>query len=67
MKVQLIGIDQATDFVVGPWLKKASDHPLKENESSRRRTLLGEIGSELMFYNQKFKIVGRLEPTGMGL
>ena len=66
VKVQLIGIDQATDFVVGPWLKKASDHPLKENEVIVGDYIFGEIGSELMFYNQKFKIVGRLEPTGMG-
>lgn len=66
VKVQLIGIDQATDFVVGPWLKKASDHPLKENEVIVGDYIYGEIGSELMFYNQKFKIVGRLEPTGMG-
>lgn len=66
VKVQLIGIDQKTDFVVGPWLRKAADKPLEANEVIVGDYIFGNIGDELMFYNQKFKIVGRLAPTGMG-
>lgn len=66
VKVQLIGIDQKTDFVVGPWLKKAADKPLEGNEVIVGDYIFGAIGSELKFYDQHFKIVGRLEPTGMG-
>lgn len=66
VKVQLIGIDQSTDFVVEPWLRKAIDRPLTGNEVIVGDYIFGEIGSEIMFYNQKFTIVGRLEPSGMG-
>lgn len=66
VKVQLIGIDQATDFVVGPWLRQASDHPLKDNEVIVGDYIFGDIGTELKFFDQTFKIVGRLAPTGMG-
>lgn len=66
VKVQLIGIDQSTDFVVEPWLRKAVDRPLTGNEVIVGDYIFGEIGSEIMFYNQKFTIVGRLEPSGMG-
>lgn len=66
VKVQLIGIDQKTDFVVGPWLKKAAEKPLEGNEVIVGDYIFGAIGSELKFYDQHFKIVGRLEPTGMG-
>lgn len=66
VKVQLIGIDQSTDFVVEPWLRKALDRPLTGNEVIVGDYIFGEIGSEIMFYNQKFTIVGRLEPSGMG-
>ncbi len=66
VKVQLIGIDQSTDFVVEPWLRKAVARPLTGNEVIVGDYIFGEIGSEIMFYNQKFTIVGRLEPSGMG-
>ena len=66
VKVQLIGIDQSTDFVVEPWLRKAVDRPLTGNEVIVGDYIFGEIGSEIMFYNEKFTIVGRLEPSGMG-
>ncbi|BBF23659.1 ABC transporter permease [Sutterella megalosphaeroides] len=66
VKVQLIGIDQSTDFVVEPWLRKAVDRPLTGNEVIVGDYIFGEIGSEITFYNQKFTIVGRLEPSGMG-
>lgn len=66
VKVQLIGIDQTDDFVVGPWLRKALDRPLQANEVIVGDYIFGNIGDELKFYDQKFKIVGRLAPTGMG-
>lgn len=66
VKVQLIGIDQDTDFVVEPWLRRAVERPLTGNEVIVGDYIFGQIGDELKFYNQTFKIVGRLEPTGMG-
>lgn len=66
VKVQLIGIDQKTDFVVAPWLRKAAEKPLAGNEVIVGDYIFGAMGSELTFYGEKFKIVGRLAPTGMG-
>ena len=64
--VQLIGIDEKTDFVVAPWLRKAAEKPLEGNEVIVGDYIFGDIGTELTFYGQKFKIVGRLAATGMG-
>ena len=47
VKVQLIGIDQSTDFVVEPWLRKAVDRPLTGNEVIVGDYIFGEIGSEI--------------------
>lgn len=66
VKVQLIGIDQATDFVVAPWLRLAAEKPLAGNDVIVGDYIYGEIGSTLKFYDQEFRIVGRLAPTGMG-
>lgn len=66
VKVQLIGIDQKTDFVIEPWLRHAADRPLTGNEVIVGDYIFGEIGGKLKFFNQEFTIVGRLEPTGMG-
>ena len=66
VKVQLIGIDEATDFVVAPWLRKASPEPLQGNDVIVGDYVYGDIGSELTFFGEKFRIVGRLAPTVMG-
>lgn len=66
VKVQLIGIDQESDFVVAPWLRTAVERPLVGNEVIVGDYIFGAVGSKLRFYNQEFTIVGRLEPTGMG-
>lgn len=66
VKVQLIGIDQESDFVVAPWLRSQVERPLVGNEVIVGDYIFGEIGSKLKFFNNEFTIVGRLEPTGMG-
>ena len=66
VKVQLIGIDEATDFVIAPWLKHAADKPLSGNDVIVGDYIFGEIGSTLKFFDQEYRIVGRLAPTGMG-
>ena len=66
VKVQLIGIDQESDFVVAPWLRTQVERPLVGNEVIVGDYIFGAIGSKIKFYDQEFTIVGRLEPTGMG-
>ena len=66
VKVQLIGIDEASDFVVEPWLKKALPRALGPNEVVVGDYIFGDIGSTIRFYDRDFTIVGRLAPTGFG-
>lgn len=66
VKVQLIGFDEATDFVVGPWMKSALKRPLAKDEVVVGDYIFGDIGSKIRFYNRDFTIVGRLAPTGFG-
>ena len=67
VKVQLIGIDQESDFVVAPWLRTQVERPLVGNEVIVGDYIFGQIGSKIKFYDQEFTIVGRLEPTGWAL
>ncbi len=66
VKVQLIGIDMATDFVVAPWLKTRYSGELKDDEVIVGNYIVGDIGERIRFYGKDFKIVAQLEPTGMG-
>ena len=66
VQVQLIGIDPATDFVVGPWLKSHFAGELKDDEIIVGNYIVGNVGETLKFYDTPFKIVAQLEPTGMG-
>lgn len=66
VKVQLIGIDEATDFVVKPWLDQALHRPLTDHEVIVGDYIVGDVGSHVKFYDQDFVIAARLAPTGMG-
>lgn len=65
-KVQLIGIDFETDFVLKPWLSAQPKNVLTGNEVIVGHMIFGDIGDEIVFYEQPFVIVGILEKTGMG-
>ena len=52
--IQIIGFDAATDFVVTPWLQEQISLPLEN------------VNSHVKFFDQEFKIKGRLQKTGMG-
>lgn len=66
VKVQLIGIDQKTDFVVSPWLAKSLQKPLADDEVIIGSFLFAEVGSTLSFYGKNFRVAAQLDPTGMG-
>ncbi len=63
--VQLIGIDYETDFIVKPWLEETMNMKLKENEVIVGARVEGEPGQVIKFFEQPYKIAGRLEQTGM--
>ncbi len=66
VKVQLIGMDWDSDFVVKPWLKGKLDRPLKDNEIIVGNYIVGGVGAKLKFFDQEFTIVAELAPSGMG-
>ena len=64
---QVVAIDQATDFVVKPWLD--TDRELKAGEAyigSYVHEFLGLIDSATLF-GRPIKVVGHLRETGTGL
>lgn len=64
--IQIIGFDAATDFVVTPWLQEQISLPLENGEVVVGNNVVGDVNSHVKFFDQEFKIKGRLQKTGMG-
>ncbi len=65
--IQLIGIDTASDFVIGPWISSMYDvSQLKDDEIIIGNSINGDPGSTLLFFDTPFKVVAVLDRTGMG-
>lgn len=65
-KVQLIGFDQATDFVITPWMKNQITRSLLDNEVVVGSKITSNVGDEIVFFNQPFRIAAKMDNTGMG-
>lgn len=66
VKVQMIGIDQESDFAVGPWLASALKRPLADGEILAGDFIFAEPGDTLRFFDRPFRVAGKLEATGFG-
>ncbi|MDR2393968.1 MAG: ABC transporter permease [Treponema sp.] len=66
MPVQLIGFDGTTDFVIGPWIQTALKRRLSDGEIVIGSGISGPVGSSITFFNREYRVVGRLDRTGMG-
>ncbi len=64
--VQLIGYDPATDFNIQPWIIGKMERPLEAGEVVIGDLILAEPGDEVIFFNQPFKVVAKMDATGMG-
>lgn len=64
--IQLIGFEPETDFIIQPWMSNFLDHPLADGEIVIGNSLNAQVGQKLIFFNQTFLIVARLDKTGMG-
>ncbi len=64
--VQIIGIDSKTDFLITPWLETVFDGELHTGEVIVGNRVEGEVGQIVRFFEQPYKIVAKLEQTGMG-
>lgn len=64
--IQVIGYDDNSDFLVKPWLMRQVKLPLNKGEIIVGANIVGDIHQNVKFFNQEFKIKGRLSKTGMG-
>ncbi len=64
--LQIIGIDYHTDFIIKPWLTQTLDTDLRDGQVIIGKHVAGEKGDILQFFGKPFKIMGKLEQTGMG-
>ena len=65
-KVQLIGFDQQSDFVIKPWLQTQLNQPLANDQVVVGSKITSNVGEEIMFFNHPFKIAAKMDSTGMG-
>lgn len=65
--VQIIAMDPSNDFTVSTWLKENPGVTMGKDDIIVGSKIVGDIGSDLLFYGHTFHIVGRLAPTGMGI
>ena len=67
IKIQVIGIDPARDFTVQPWITRSLTRELGEMDVAVGCKVEAEVGEILRVYDQRCKVVARLEATGTGL
>ena len=66
-KVQIIGFDPETDFVVQPWITESYSRALGEMDVVVGCNVEADIGDNIRIYDQRCPVVARLAPTGTGL
>jgi putative ABC transport system permease protein len=64
-KVQIIGFDPETDFLVRPWTRTILDN-LKNGQVVVGAKIIPDAGGEVLLYGTMFTIAAKLELTGMG-
>ena len=67
VKIQVIGMDPATDFIVQPWIGQSWGGTLGDGELVVGCKVEAEVGENLRVYDQNCPVVARLAPTGTGL
>lgn len=64
--IQVIGIDEETDFLVKPWLETQAKLPLEDGSALIGYNVVGDENGDVKFFNQHFAVEGNLAKTGMG-
>ena len=67
IKIQVIGIDPAADFTVQPWIARSYSRELGDMDVAVGCKVEAEVGEIIRIYDQRCKVVARLEATGTGL
>ncbi len=67
IRIQVIGIDPEKDFTVQPWIARSLTKGLGEMDVAVGCKVEADVGEIIRIYEQRCKVVARLEPTGTGL
>ena len=67
IKIQVIGIDPELDFTVQPWIARSLSRELEDMDVAVGCKVEAEVGEIIRIYDQRCKVVSRLEATGTGL
>ncbi len=67
IKIQVIGIDPAKDFTVQPWISRSMTRELGDMDVAVGCKVEADVGEIIRIYEQRCKVVARLEATGTGL
>ncbi len=67
IKIQVIGIDPEKDFTVQPWIARSLTKELGDMDVAVGCKVEANVGEIIRLYEQRCKVVARLEATGTGL
>ena len=67
IKIQVIGIDPQRDFTVQPWITRSLTRALGDMDVAVGCNVEADVGEIIRIYEQRCKVVARLEATGTGL
>ncbi len=67
IKIQVIGIDPEKDFTVQPWISRSLARELGDMDVAVGCKVEADVGEIIRIYEQRCKVVARLEATGTGL
>ena len=67
VRIQVIGFDPETDFVVQPWIAESWGKPLEDGEVVVGCRVETEVGNNFRIYDRTCRVVARLGETGTGL
>ena len=67
IKIQVIGIDPGKDFTVQPWIERSLTRALGDMDVAVGCKVEAGVGEIIRIYDQRCKVVARLEATGTGL
>ena len=67
IRIQVIGFDPETDFIVQPWIEESCRTGLDTMDIVVGTDVGSNAGDTLKIYDQSCRVAGRLAPTGTGL
>ena len=66
-RVQIIGFDPETDFVITPWISQSYSGAIEDGCAVAGANINVPEDGILTFYGEGYRVVGQLEQTGTGL